>query len=44
MMKNVLTPARGALVAALLVGAGITAEAQLRPALDAGEQATRQAE
>lgn len=44
MMKNVLTPARGALVAALFVGAGITAEAQLRPALDAGEQATRQAE
>jgi len=43
-MKNVLTPARGALAAALLVGAGITAEAQLRPALDAGERATRQAE
>ena len=43
-MRNVLTPARGALIAALLVGAGITAEAQLRPALDAGEQATRRAE
>jgi len=43
-MKNVLTPARGALIAALLVGASITAEAQLRPALDAGEQATRRAE
>ena len=43
-MKNVLTPARSALMVALLVGAGITAEAQLRPALDAGEQATRRAE
>ncbi|MEL7451905.1 MAG: DUF3450 domain-containing protein [Pseudomonadota bacterium] len=43
-MKSVLTPARGALIAAALVGAGITAEAQLRPALDVGEQATRRAE
>ncbi|MEM9670413.1 MAG: DUF3450 domain-containing protein [Pseudomonadota bacterium] len=43
-MKDVLTPARGALVAALLVGAGMTAEAQLRPALEVGEQATRRAE
>lgn len=43
-MKNVLTPARGAIVAALLVGAGMTAEAQLRQALDVGEEATRRAE
>ena len=43
-MKNVLTPARGALIGALLVGASITADAQLAPALDAGERATRQAE
>ena len=43
-MKNVLTPARSALVAAMLVGAGLTAEAQLRPALEVGEQATRRAE
>ena len=43
MMKNVLTPARGAIIAALLVGAGTPAEAQLRSALDVGERATRQA-
>ena len=42
-MKNVLTPARGAIIAALLVGAGMTAEAQLRSALDVGERATRSA-
>lgn len=43
-MKNVLTPARGALIAALFVGAGITtADAQLRSALDVGERATRSA-
>lgn len=42
-MKNVLTPARGAIIAALLVGAGTTADAQLRSALDVGEQATRSA-
>lgn len=45
MIKNVLTPARGAIVAALLVGVGMTtAEAQLRTALDVGEQATKAAE
>ncbi|MEM8635977.1 MAG: DUF3450 domain-containing protein [Pseudomonadota bacterium] len=43
-MRDVLTPARGALLASLLVGAGMTAQAQLRPALDVGEQATRRAE
>ncbi|MEL7482664.1 MAG: DUF3450 domain-containing protein, partial [Pseudomonadota bacterium] len=43
-MKNVLTPARGAIVAALLVAAGLTAEAQLRQALEVGEEATRRAE
>ena len=43
-MKNVLTPARGAIVAALLVGVGMTAEAQLRTALDVGERATQAAE
>jgi len=42
-MKDVLTPARGAIIAALLVGAGMTADAQLRSALDAGERATRSA-
>jgi len=42
-MKDVLTPARGAIIAALLVGAGMTAEAQLRSALDVGERATRSA-
>ncbi|MEO0882022.1 MAG: DUF3450 domain-containing protein [Pseudomonadota bacterium] len=43
-MKDVLTPARSALLATLLVGAGMTAQAQLRPALEVGEQATRRAE
>lgn len=43
-MRDVLTPARGALIAALLVGVGLSAEAQLRPALEVGEQATRRAE
>ena len=42
-MKNVLTPARGAILAALFVGAGMTADAQLRSALDVGERATRSA-
>lgn len=43
-MKDVLTPARGAILTALLVGASLTADAQLRPALEVGEQATRAAE
>lgn len=42
-MKNVLTPARGAIIAALLVGGGTTADAQLRSALEVGERATRSA-
>lgn len=44
-MKLGLNPARGALVAALVFGAtALPAQAQLRSALDTGEQATRQAE
>ena len=42
-MKNVLTPARSAILGALIVGAGMPAEAQLRSALDVGERATRSA-
>lgn len=42
-MRDVLTPARGVIVATLLVGAGMTADAQLRSALDIGERATRSA-
>ena len=42
-MKNVLTPARGAILGALIVGAGMPAEAQLRSALDVGERATKSA-
>ena len=44
-MKFGLIPARGALAAALIVGvAAFPAHAQLRSALDTGEQATRRAE
>ena len=43
-MKTILTPARGAVAAALLMAVSIPAEAQLRTALDTGEQATRRAE
>ncbi len=44
-MKLGLNPARGALVAALVFGAAaLPAQAQLRSALDTGENATRQAE
>ncbi|WP_084418439.1 DUF3450 domain-containing protein [Henriciella litoralis] len=45
-MKKVLTPARGAIAAALLVGLALPpmAQGQLRQALDTGEQATRKAE
>lgn len=44
-MKLGLNPARGALAAALVFGAtALPAQAQLRSALDTGEQATRQAE
>lgn len=43
-MRKVLTPARGAVIAALGAALGVTAHAQLGPALDTGEQATRRAE
>ncbi|MEM7768403.1 MAG: DUF3450 domain-containing protein [Pseudomonadota bacterium] len=43
-MKISLTPARGAIAAALVMAAVVPAEAQLRQALETGEQATRQAE
>ncbi len=43
-MKNVLTPARGAIAAALILGAASPAYGQLRSALNVGEEATRQAE
>lgn len=45
-MRKVLTPARGAIAAALVVGLAMPAAAQgqLRQALDIGEQATRKAE
>ncbi|MEO0982020.1 MAG: DUF3450 domain-containing protein [Pseudomonadota bacterium] len=43
-MKKVLTPARGAIAAALILGAAATASAQLRPALEVGERATKRAE
>ncbi|WP_300376954.1 DUF3450 domain-containing protein [Henriciella sp.] len=45
-MKKVLTPARGAMMAALVAGLAIpaVAQTQLRQALETGEEATRQAE
>lgn len=45
-MKKVLTPARGVIAAALVVGLSLpaVAQSQLRNGLNAGEQATRQAE
>lgn len=43
-MKTFLTPARGALAAALVMAVAVPAEAQLRSALETGEQATRRAE
>lgn len=45
-MKKVLTPARGAVAAALIAGMAMPAlaQGQLRQALDTGEEATRRAE
>ena len=45
-MKEVLTPARGAIAAALIAGLAMpaVAQSQLRQALETGEQATRRAE
>jgi hypothetical protein len=43
-MKKLLSPARGVIAAALIAGLAIPAQAQLRQALDVGEQATRKAE
>lgn len=43
-MKKLLSPARGVIAAALIVGLAIPAQAQLRDALNTGEQATRRAE
>ncbi len=43
-MKRVLTPGRAAIAAVLALGIGTAAHAQLRPALDRGAQATREAE
>ncbi|MEM0986908.1 MAG: DUF3450 domain-containing protein [Pseudomonadota bacterium] len=43
-MKTLLTPARGAIAAALVMAASVPAEAQLSQALETGEQATRRAE
>jgi hypothetical protein len=44
-MKKLLTPARGALATLLIAGlVAVPAEAQLRDALNTGEQATRRAE
>ena len=43
-MKKLLSPARGVIAAALIAGLAIPAQAQLRQALDVGEQATRRAE
>jgi alkylated DNA repair dioxygenase AlkB len=45
-MNKVLTPARGAIAAALVAGLALplTAQGQLRQALETGEQATRRAE
>ncbi len=43
-MKKLLSPARGVLAAALITGLAVPAQAQLREALNTGEQATRRAE
>ena len=45
-MRKVLTPARGAIAAALIAGLAmpVMAQSQLRQALETGEQATRRAE
>jgi len=45
-MKKVLTPARGAILAAIVAGVALpaTAQGQLGQALDTGERSTRQAE
>jgi len=45
-MKKVLTPARGAIAAAIVIGMAVPAmaQSQLRQALNTGEQATRRAE
>ncbi|WP_084399620.1 DUF3450 domain-containing protein [Henriciella aquimarina] len=45
-MRKVLTPARGAMMAALVAGLAMpaVAQSQLRQALETGEQATREAE
>jgi len=43
-MKTVLTPARGAIAAAMALALALPAQAQLEQALDTGEQATRRAE
>ena len=43
-MKKLLSPARGVLAAALIAGLAVPAQAQLRDALNTGEQATRRAE
>jgi hypothetical protein len=43
-MMKLLSPARGVIAAALIAGLAIPAQAQLRQALDVGEQATRRAE
>ncbi|KCZ53264.1 hypothetical protein HY29_17250 [Hyphomonas beringensis] len=43
-MMKLLSPARGAIAAALIVGLAVPAQAQLREALNTGEQATRRAE
>ena len=43
-MMKLLTPARSVIAAALITGLAIPAQAQLREALNTGEQATRRAE
>ena len=43
-MMKLLSPARGAIAVALIAGLAIPAQAQLRDALNTGEQATRRAE
>lgn len=43
-MKKLLSPARGVIAAALIAGLAIPAQAQLRDALQTGEQATRRAQ
>ena len=43
-MKKLLSPARGVIAAVLIAGLAMPVQAQLREALDTGEQATRRAE